>query len=699
MHESELLYVALLVFGLLSLSTIIHFVSKKVHVPFAVGLLLAGLGLSSFLNSGLVAGFDFIQFSPDLIFYVFLPTLIFESAYHIKFRQFKGVFREVTMLASLGLAISIAIVSLACHYILGLPWGVSILFGALISATDPVAVLAIFKELKVPKKLTTIVDGESLINDGTALVAFQFIFKFVVLGAALTLTPGSIGLEFWNLFTSIVVGLIVGTGFGALFAYAIAVSEDRGVQLTLSLVLAHITFLVAEGLLGVSGILATLAAGLVMGNWGRRKLKPDTNRSFVEIWSFLGFVSNALVFLLLGLKLGETAWLEYWDLILISCVIVLFIARPISVYASLWTTNATRKAKESKISPAYQAVVVWGGIRGALAAAAVLLIPESFEYAAPLQAMTAGVILASFVLNATTIKWLLKKTKISAFTRSERFRQAEAELIINEEVLSFLEYLLDKKYISTPVYTQLKSQYSAQHEIVAKGLHRLEKSLDNNKRALEKILTHFALGIELKTYRKLFANNEVSEERFVVLRESIDRQLDRLEGDVLPDERQPRHKYAPELDTRCLLEIGLRSIGLNDLADKRAETYKKHRIVSRLQHYRARRISSWKVVLDFERLQSDHPVFKGSDVVDKILRRYHSWNESAEQKMSELEANYPDIVVPYRIAMADQACLSKVKRLEKDFLEKGFISEKIYDSLEIDLKARTKACIWTPKKK
>lgn len=698
MHQSELLYVALLVFGLLSLSTVIHFLSKKLHVPFAVGLLLAGLGLSSFLSSGLVPNLSYFQFSPDLIFYVFLPTLIFESAYHIKFRQFKGVFREITTLATLGLLISILIVSAACHYLLGLPWGVSILFGALISSTDPVAVLAIFKELKVPKKLTTIVDGESLINDGTSLVAFQFVFKFVVLGLALTLTPTAIGLELWKLLWSIVLGLIVGTGFGAIFAYAIARSDDRGVQLTLSLVLAHTTFLVAEGLLGVSGILATLSAGLVMGNWGRRKLQPDTNRSFVEIWSFLGFVSNALVFLLLGLKLGETDWIKYSWMILVASAIVLFVARPVSVLLALGVTNFSRKAKENRISPAYQAVVVWGGIRGALAAAAALLIPTDFEYAAPLQAMTAGVIVMSFVLNATTLKWLLKYTKISAFSSVDRFRQAEAELIINEEILNFLDYLLDKKYISTPIHQKLQAQYSAQHKMVARGLKRLEKSLDNNQRALEKILTHYALGIEMKTYRKLFVNNEVSEERFVVLRESMDRQLDRLDHDVLPDERQPEHKYAPEVDERCILELILRKLGLNKLAAVRANIFKNSRIVSRLQHYRARRIASWKVVLDFERLQSDHPVFKGSVVVDKILERYKQWNNGAEKKMLELEVRYPEIVIPYRVTMADRACLSKVKKLEKDFLEKGFISEKIYDSLELDLKARTKACVWTPKK-
>lgn len=698
MHESQLFHVVLLVFGLLSLSTLVHLLSKKLHVPFAVGLLLVGLGLASFLNAGFFPNFELIQFSPDLIFYVFLPTLIFESAYHIKFRQFKGVFREVAILSTLALVVSIAIVAFACHHLLSWPWGVALLFGALISATDPVAVLAIFKELKVPKKLTMIVDGESLINDGTALVAFQFIFKFVVLGGVLSLSPSVVGVEFWHLGQSIVLGLLVGILFGATFAYAISKSDDRGVQLTLSLVLAHVTFLVAEGLLGVSGILATLAAGLVMGNWGRRKLSPEANKSFVEIWSFLGFVSNALVFLLLGLKLGETDWLEYWWMILVASAVVLLVARPISVYLSLWATNKSRRGNENKVNTAYQTVVVWGGIRGALAAAAVLLIPEDFVYAAPLQAITAGVIVISFVLNATSIKWLLKYTKISAFSRSDKFLQAEAELIINEQVLAFLDNLIEKKYISMPIFKQLKAQYSAQHKTVAQGLQRLEKSLDNNDRALEKILTHFALGIEMKTYRKLFVDREVSEERFVVLQESIDRQLDRLEHDTLPDERQPQHKYAPEMHERCLVEKSLRWLGFGKMAEARANYFRNQKIVSRLQHYRARRIASWKVIQDFERLRSDHPVFRGSKVVDKILERYHYWNDNAEKKMIDLEDKYPNTVIPYRITMADRACLSKVRRLEKNFLEKGFISEKIYDSLELELKARTKACVWHPKK-
>lgn len=698
MHGEHLLYIALFVSGLLTLATVVHVIAKRFHMPFAVGLLFAGLILSVSLEHFFGADMRLVNFSPEIIFYVFLPTLIFESAYHIKFRQFRGVLREVVTLASLGLLVSALLVAAVCHYVLQFPWSVSLLFGALISATDPVAVLSIFKELKVPKKLVTIVDGESLINDGTALVAFQFLLKFVLLGGAVALSPMMLGKEVLYLGQSIILGLIVGTGFGVLFATAIARSSDRGVQLTLSVVLAHITFLVAEGLLGVSGILATLAAGLVMGNWGRRKLAPATNDAFVEIWNFLGFISNALVFLLLGLKLGEIEWEAHLFAVVVASVAVLLMARPVSVLISFGLTNLTHK-KLDKVGKGYQIVTMWGGIRGALAAAAVLLIPESFAYAEELQAMTAGVIVASFLLNAMTIKWLLKKVQISTFTKADKFQQKEAELIINEEILSFLDRLLDKKYISDAVHIELKHRYAAEHDRVGKGLKKLEKGLKNNNRALEKILTHFALGIELKTYRKLFALREVSEERFVVLRESIDRQLDRLEHDVLPDERQPKHKYAPEVTEKHISVQVCQILSLVNYTKKLKAHYKTKRVVSRLQHYRARRISSWKVVRDFERLSLEHPVLSGSPVVGKIINRYKKWNQNAEKKMHELEVEFPEIVIPYRIAMADKACLARAKKIEKDFMEKGFISEKIYDSLKADLNARTKACEWRPGKK
>jgi len=174
MSEHAFLIGALSIFGLLTLSTIVHSVCKRLQIPFAVGLLTTGIGVSAIVQYLNWQEYLALTFSPEIVFYIFLPTLIFESAYHIHIRHFRGVSREIVSLATLGLLTAIIITAAGLHFSFGWPWVVSLLFGALISATDPVAVLAVFKELKAPKKLNTLIDGESLVNDGTALVLFQF---------------------------------------------------------------------------------------------------------------------------------------------------------------------------------------------------------------------------------------------------------------------------------------------------------------------------------------------------------------------------------------------------------------------------------------------------------------------------------------------------------------------------------------------
>ncbi len=693
MHDHHLLlYGALAMCTLLTLATVIHAFCKRLKAPFAVGLLISGLGLGYL---GEVFGFSHflhtVDFSPAIIFYVFLPTLIFESAYHLNFRTFQGVIREVISLSTIGLILSMMIVASGLHFIAGWDWTASLLFGALISATDPVAVLAVFKELKAPKKLSTIVDGESLINDGTSLVFFQFFLKLAITGVAVTFTVESIAWQGLDLLSSLFLGLAVGIIFGVVFSSAIAHAENKGVRLTLSLVLAHMAFLVAEGVLGVSGILATMAAGLVMGNFGRRKLKPQFNKSFSEIWNFLGFLSNALVFMLLGLKLGEAQLLDYSWLILLSVILTLFIGRFISVFIVLGFVNLFSNNRiKTKFSE--QTIIAWGGIRGALGAAAVLMIPDSYVYAHELQAMTAGVILASFILNATTIGWLLRKFRIVDFTQSEKFQSSEARLIINEDIIKYLDSMLERKYISEPIHKKLKAQYDAQHEQCLKDFGKMKKMIANDARELEKVLTHFALGIEMKTYRKLFAMEEISEDRFVVLQSSILRQTDRLDHDILPDERKASNQYAPLVPKTHWLASSLKKMGFEKPGERCFEILRDTRIKARLQHYRARRIASWKVVYDLEKLKKDHPVFKNCEVTRKIIERYRGWNKNAETKMDTIEREFPDIVIPLRTAMAERSCLERERELEKEFLEKGFISEKIYAELDQEVHQKQKRC-------
>lgn len=692
MHDSPFLLSALAICSLLTLATAIYSISKALKIPFAVGLLISGLLLSSLSNYYDWGFFRAFNFSPDIVFYVFLPTLIFESAYHLNIRHFRGVIQPVIILATVGLLISTFIVGFLLNYLLGLPIFVSLLFGALISATDPVAVLAIFRELKAPKRLETIVDGESLINDATALILFQFFGKIAAISGAAILIDSQLLLgEVLQLFKSIFLGIIVGSGLGLFFLKAIAQAENKGIQLTLSFVLAHVTFLISEGLFGASGILATMMAGLIVGNLGKQKLKGSAHKSFAEIWGFLGFISNALIFLLLGLKLGELDIAKYAYSVGIAIIVAIFIARPVAVFGTLNITNLWLP-KEKKITFPEQFITNWGGIRGALAAAAVLLIPESYIHAEKLQAMTAGVIVATFIINGTTTTYWLRKLKIITFSRAEKFQRQEAKLLINEEISDYLDRLVTKKYISEATHGKLKSQYKKKRDLVLADIKNIQKKLNNDQREFEKILSNYALGIEYKTYKKLFALEEVSESRFVVLKESIHRQRDRLKQDVLPDERQAVHKYAPEICQIHPLSKWLNRFGCQNWAQKLNRKFHEKSIISRLQHYRARRISSWKVVQDFAALKENHPLFTNSPVVDKIIKRYEGWNTSSEKKMHALEKQYPLITEPYRMAMAERSCLNKERMIEREFFDKGLISEKVYEDLEADLGKRTRAC-------
>ncbi|PID70200.1 hypothetical protein CSB37_03425 [bacterium DOLZORAL124_38_8] len=664
MHDT-FLSGAVWVFSLLGIATLVQIISKRVKLPFAVLLLAVGIVIP-YVLSFLPFSFETssLSFSPEIVFYVFLPSLIFESSYHLNFRHFRGLLLEVASLATIGLLISIIIIGYSLHYFFDFPLGAGLLFGALISATDPVAVLAIFKEMRAPKKLSTIVDGESLLNDGTALIVFQFLLLSWATFGQEAFHISEIGHFLLNIATGVGIGLVL----GKFFTFAIIKSENKGVQMTLSLILAHVTFIIAEALFHSSGILATMTAGIIMGSFGKTRFSPERQKSFVDIWSFLEFISNSLIFLLLGIKLGQVPFWEHWQMVLVATFICLCVARPVSVFLNFLGTNWFRKSVDK--SPfSYQFITVWGGIRGALAAVALLLIPNDFPYLHEFYAMATGVILATFFLNATTVSFWLKKFNLVQLSDAETIQQTEAKLLTNERVQQFLKTLFAKKYIKKQPFEEMKSSYETQKDTLEVALkNSLHDLLGGSKREIEKVLTHFALGIELKTYLRLFRLNEVSERRYAILRESILRQIDRLEKDILPDEIELTTHYAPmipEVPAHCLLK-------------KLKEMHRTAKILERYQHYRSRRIASWQVLLDFKELRNQHKAFADAEIIGKILKRYTKWYKLAEKKLEHLRNQYPEIIEPFLLDTAKNICIRKEKIIEKDLYEKGLISEKVY---------------------
>jgi len=691
MEKNVFIFSTIAIFLSLSLASGIFFASKKIKIPFAVGLLMGG-----FLIGILGENFTFFDhifknfyFSHNVVFYVFLPTLIFESAYNLNYRHFQNSFKEIVFLATLGFLLSSLIIAGFLYKILHLPFEISLLFGTLISATDPVAVLAIFKDIRVPGKLKTIIDGESLLNDASAVISFQFLKKIVLSSLVIGFAPKSLILGSEKFLLVFIGSILIGFILGWFFAQIIAKTKEKGIQLVLSLVLAHMTFLIAEGLLEFSGILATMTAGIMVGNIGKIKFKEATKEIFAHVWEFMTFVSNSLIFILLGIKIATINFLENWQLILFSSFIVIFIARPISVFINFAFTNLLRK-KHEKIPFCHQLIITWSGVRGALSAAVVLLIPPNFIYAEKLQIMTAGVIAMTFLFNATTLSFLLKKLKISNFSLQEKIQKFEAEVLLDEIIKEHLKKMLHKKYISQDVFNFLNQKYSLQEEKALFMLDKIQKNFTKKScREIEKILNYYALGIEKKVYQDLFHCCEINEKKYLDLLASIRRQILRLDQNKLPSERKVAGRNDLPIPKK-IKDIKLISYLPFKIAQKIFQKIQKNRVCERVQHYRARRISSWEVVLSFKKSARYLPFLKKSSAFVSIKKQYEKWNNNAEKKLASLEKKFPQCVFTLRTRFAENSCLNQAKKLKKKLLLEGLISKKVSKEIKKNLQNEEK---------
>ncbi len=356
MHETTVVTTVIVVIGLLLVASAASIGLKRTRMPYTVGLVLLGLVLG-----WLAERVDALEplgeaaLSPDMILFVFLPTLIFESAFNLNARLLSQNMAPVLTLAIPGLLLSTAIVGGLLTLVTPLSLGSAMLFGALISATDPVAVIALFKDVGAPKRLTILVEGESLFNDATAIVLFRIIL--VVLAAG-TLTAGTLGrgvLEFLVVFLG---GLAVGGIIGYLMIRTIALAEDTPVvEVTLSTVVAYAAFIVADHYLHVSGVMATVGAGLVVGTLGSTRFTPEIREYLHQFWEYAAFVANSLIFLLVGLTVKLSGLLEYFGPIGWA-ILAVIVARAVTVYGLMPVVNRLPRAEP--VDRRNQTVMFWG---------------------------------------------------------------------------------------------------------------------------------------------------------------------------------------------------------------------------------------------------------------------------------------------------------------------------------------------------
>lgn len=379
---------------LLFIAALVALLAKRLRLPYTVGLVFAGSILASM---GLLEGYPFTK---DLIFRALLPPLIFEAAFFIRWSDLRKNFAPVLTLATVGVIVSGGVVASAMALLGGWPWPVAFVFGSLIAATDPVSVIAMFKELKVEGRLRLLVESESLFNDGAAAVVFTLA---VLVATGTTLTPS---LAAKSLLQEVGGGILCGGLVAGASLFLAGRTDEHLIELSFTTVSAFGSFVLAEHF-HCSGVLAVLVSGLMIGNLGSIGSITDAGREAVgAFWEFAAFVANSIVFLLIGVRehaLGSDL-LGHAGLIGLGIGASL-IGRAISVYG----VSALFGRSKHRISGMHQHVLVWGGLRGALSLALAIGLPETFPLREEVAAVAFGVVAFSVVVQGITMPFLIRR--------------------------------------------------------------------------------------------------------------------------------------------------------------------------------------------------------------------------------------------------------------------------------------------------
>jgi CPA1 family monovalent cation:H+ antiporter len=363
---------------------------RRTAIPYSVILVVLGLIAASIVPRG-----EF-EVTPELVLLVLLPGLVFEAALRLEFEELRRTFGGIALLAAPGVVITAGIVAGILNIATGLPLGLGFVVGAMVAATDPVAVLATFRHLGTPRRLATLVEGESLFNDGTALAVFAVAVLAVQTDVTWLQAIGS-------LLLIVAASMALGLGTGWLASRLIASVDDHLIELTISLAAAYGTYLVADGF-HASGIIATVVAGVVIGNYGRRLgMSERTQEALDVVWEFIAFLLTALVFLLVGASISVTdlvaalPWIA-WG------VVAILVGRAVVVYGLLGGAArlTARGGGERSLSLGWLHVMFWAGLRGAVAVAAALSLPIDFPERPLLQEITFGIVLFTLFVQGAT---------------------------------------------------------------------------------------------------------------------------------------------------------------------------------------------------------------------------------------------------------------------------------------------------------
>ena len=648
---------------LLLIAAVTSLFSKRVDkLPLTVLLVFVGIAISQFGHD--VPGLSLLsefQLTPELVLFVFIPTLIFESAFNLNARQVSSNLWPILTLAIPGLLISTCIIGFIFSVFTDFDLMVGLLLGAIMSATDPVAVIAIFKQLGVPERLTILVEGESLFNDAASLVLATILIGLLSAGEFSSEVLVSGTGEFLFVFAG---GVIVGWVLALMTGFMLGrIESDPGIEITLTTILAYFSFIIAEHVFHVSGIMAVVAAGMTIGSWGRSKISPSTSEFMEHFWEYLAFVANALIFLMVGLQIDLVVLWESVDLIALV-VVAMLISRAIVIFTVVPLIG--RMPGAEPIGMPFQSVMYWGGLRGAIALAIVLALPP-FDYKDTLISLVMGAVLFTLVVQGLSIEKLVKFLGLDALSLSDSLAKLEGDKNARVEGLKRLNSLVSSGLFSQRIADNLREKSEQSLSELGAEIEALNSTM--TKVEMAKILAMRCLAREKTRFYELFSDGLINESAYRELEHTIAVQIDEVRHrGLMPTVKAEKSigKAVFEVITNMFEVAGARAL--------------------------AERLSTSSIIRDYEvawgRYRAANSVLRGLDTIAsegnvdtaitaKIRQVYEDILTAAKSQIDEVAEQYPEFVETIQEQLGQRLLLVAEHESVQQAAEMGMINEGI----------------------
>ncbi len=666
MPASEIIYVLVVLLGI---AMIVTGICRNLPVPFTVILVLIGMLLGNLSHTfHFMESLQGFSLSPEIMLFIFLPALIFESGFALDARQMLKDLPPILILAIPAMLMSTFVVGLGIWWALDIKLIVALVFGALISATDPVAVVALFKELGAPNRLNVLVEGESLLNDATAIVAFSILLGIAVEGGGIGWSDAdNIFLEFLRVFFG-------GALFGAFLGFVACellyrMHSGIAVILTSSIVIAYASFVIAEHSFHISGVMAVVGSAIALRRFGVTRFREDTTHSIHEVWEVIALSCNSLLFLLVGLSVSTGALFNQLGPILITIALVLS-ARALSVYSLV--PLAVRWFRLPHISLGERHIMWWGGLKGGLAIAVVLSIPSDLPERQFLFEVTLGMVLFTLLVSAPTIRPLMHFLGLSKISRGESLEYRNSLHTAEETSTKYLSSLASSKVVPKgavePLSDKIRQTFTSEIDGDEKEAHRDDEYFAEFR----------AYRVERESLQALYENSVISQYIYLDMNNRLHAVQESLrlgEGSIGTEIETEEQSLFQQLEDSILEKIREKH-WLSGLLSK----YQELRMVQGVQRNLAHILSCDDVIAMLE--EQDDLL---EETREKVISVYNDRKKYYRRQLKQIKIHYPEYYLQYVERLTTRAMInSGWNRVKSEFAHgdlgaKGFnlIQERV----------------------